>query len=963
VRQHTNAANAAPAGPTLFTSRTWTIIGAVLCAVALSGAFAGPAIASPPQIVTQAISPVGLTGATLYTEVNPRGFNTNYRFEYGKTTAYGSQAPADTELFAGDGILPVKGLAKLSGLQEGATYHYRVVAMNSDGMSLGPDQTFTTGIDPAGCPNATLRAAQVSATLPSGTTELPACMALEMVSPVVKGQQAIRASTNQQNASISIDGEHALFRSTAALAETEAVVDFNHGDIYLARRDQHGWTTIPANLRQMAGIGTPFGPNGFAPDFSGWFHVAAEDRIQNGEGIRRAFRFSLNRTATPFSPLLVTTEEPSVAGKFAGTSTDLSRLYIKVGSGGGASPRRYHLDDPIPAPDGIARSNVYVAALAEDGQPEPVQLFARDSLGKEWGGNCGVRVGGDVDLSISQGQVTQRVRMQGAISEDGERVYFSTRPSQPESGNCDSVANKMRILKRAETPAGPVIENLAASECPTIPRACPGQATGDIVSGSKIVTNVTPSTPAGTIDLCMLLAGIGSSGIPVGTTIAQMLSPSELELSANATTTASGVSLRVNDGDDNFQGASVDGTKVFFTTTRRLANSDLDCGGASCGLALGQATGCDIYLYDSSLPVGNRLIQVSAGDATNPTPGAGAKVLNSIAGISTDGSHVYFAAEGVLTTTPNKLGAVAQAGQPNLYLYERDSAYPNGRTVFIGTLVPGDSGGLWGAEKVDALGSSSVYPVPAMDADGEEVGGDGHILLFKSKAQLTGNDVDGLRRDVYRYDSQTGSLQCISCLPGGDSAVGEAKGAEAAGLTEGSSMGPAFASLGRWVSEDGSSVVFQTAVGLLPGDTNGIEDEYLWADGQLQRLPGEDFADAPTISGDGSVVAFRRAEPLLPQDGDTAGDLYVARSGGGFPIPPVIPECVGEACQEPFQPQPPVSPAPSEAPSSGNVQEPPPRPCKKGFVRKNGKCVKRHPRKKHNDQKKRAASKRQGGVK
>ncbi len=278
----------------------------------------------------------------------------------------------------------------------------------------------------------------------------------------------------------------------------------------------------------------------------------------------------------------------------------------------------------------------------------------------------------------------------------------------------------------------------------------------------------------------------------------------------------------------------------------------------------------------------------------------------------------------MLTTAPNALGAVAVAGQPNLYLYQRDAANPNGRTAFIGKLVSGDAGELWGREKLDAFGESSVYPVPAMDAGGEEIGGDGHILLFKTKAQLTPADTDGLRRDVYRYDSETGSLQCVSCLPGGDSAAADVTGpGNGAGQFNGNPQGPAFASLSRWVSEDGDSVVFETAAPLLPEDANGIRDEYLWREGQFYRLPGKDIPDPPTISADGSSVSLRRNEQMLPQDGDTVADLYVLRAGGGFPIPAVIPPCVEEACQEPFRSQPAGSAAPSQTPGAGNL---PPSP-------------------------------------
>src|SRR5690606_28621681 len=117
--------------------------------------------------------------------------------------------------------------------------------------------------------------------------------------------------------------------------------------------------------------------------------------------------------------------------------------------------------------------------------------------GKVWGERCGARVGGiapDV-RGLSNG------RDQGAVSADGSRVLFSTRPGQTGSGLCDA-ANRLRIMERVETESGPTISQLITSECDRVAPAC-----------------------------------------------------------------------STTDGDDLFQGASVDQTKVFFLTNRQLADT------------------------------------------------------------------------------------------------------------------------------------------------------------------------------------------------------------------------------------------------------------------------------------------------------------------------------------------------------------------------------------------------------
>jgi hypothetical protein len=62
--------------------------------------------------------------------VNPNLRATTYSFQYGTTTAYGSETGARD---AGAGNAPADASAGLAGLAPGTTYHYRVVATNCTG--------------------------------------------------------------------------------------------------------------------------------------------------------------------------------------------------------------------------------------------------------------------------------------------------------------------------------------------------------------------------------------------------------------------------------------------------------------------------------------------------------------------------------------------------------------------------------------------------------------------------------------------------------------------------------------------------------------------------------------------------------------------------------------------------------------------------------------------------------------
>jgi hypothetical protein len=85
----------------------------------------------------------GPLSAKLHGHVNPEGSDTHYFFQYGLTSAYGSQAPA-TAQDAGAGSSQVQVQADVSGLSPATVYHYRLVAMSSAGTSYGKDVSFRT---------------------------------------------------------------------------------------------------------------------------------------------------------------------------------------------------------------------------------------------------------------------------------------------------------------------------------------------------------------------------------------------------------------------------------------------------------------------------------------------------------------------------------------------------------------------------------------------------------------------------------------------------------------------------------------------------------------------------------------------------------------------------------------------------------------------------------------------------
>ena len=114
--------------------------------------------APAPSATTNAASTITTSSATLNGNINDNGAATMISFEYGADTNYGTLVTAiPASLAAGAGSTPVTG--PVSGLVCATTYHFRIKASNSGGITFGNDATFSTLACPAQAPSATTLAA------------------------------------------------------------------------------------------------------------------------------------------------------------------------------------------------------------------------------------------------------------------------------------------------------------------------------------------------------------------------------------------------------------------------------------------------------------------------------------------------------------------------------------------------------------------------------------------------------------------------------------------------------------------------------------------------------------------------------------------------------------------------------------------------------------------------------------
>jgi phosphodiesterase/alkaline phosphatase D-like protein len=96
-----------------------------------------------PSAVTKDVTSLSWITARLNGTVNPMGSPTLFYWEYGTTTTYGKKTSSWS---VGSGMSDSNVYADIGNLLPNTTYHFRFVAGNSAGTTLGSDLTFTTTV-------------------------------------------------------------------------------------------------------------------------------------------------------------------------------------------------------------------------------------------------------------------------------------------------------------------------------------------------------------------------------------------------------------------------------------------------------------------------------------------------------------------------------------------------------------------------------------------------------------------------------------------------------------------------------------------------------------------------------------------------------------------------------------------------------------------------------------------------
>jgi hypothetical protein len=96
-----------------------------------------------PGLLTKPATEISQTGITLNAEYSGNGEDTHYWWEYGQTTKYGQLAPAEPA-DAGSPGTPTQLSTVITDYEAYSTYHFRIVAENPEGKTIGQDLTFET---------------------------------------------------------------------------------------------------------------------------------------------------------------------------------------------------------------------------------------------------------------------------------------------------------------------------------------------------------------------------------------------------------------------------------------------------------------------------------------------------------------------------------------------------------------------------------------------------------------------------------------------------------------------------------------------------------------------------------------------------------------------------------------------------------------------------------------------------
>ena len=920
-----------------------------------------------PEIEAEWTASALFEEATLKARFGIEEGETTYRFEYLTQGEY----EANGESFSGPNaptVTPVPDAhvgsqsvvsVRLSGLQPGTAYAWRVVATSPAGTTEGAARTFRTPSRPvaSSCPNEALRAGPGAL--------LPDCRGYEMVSPVDKNGGEIAAYEYEGFAASEFfdgldqaapSGEKLAYSSAAAFADSTGSPYVSE---YIAsrRNDEDGsgeWTTSAISPPERGGVtNSPGGATSeykaFLPDLSiGWLAPDTGVKLDScaTAGYRNLYRHTVSDGT--YSALCSASAEPPECLEPGSSENATCYLWPELqGYSTDRSHAVFRVNDSLTseAPKGRTQWQLYEWS---DSQPRLVSILP-DGTPYDGTSSAGTEIanGPSSGTNPASGSDGKLDTVDHALSADGSRLYW-TAAREDEFGNHYWGPLYVRT-------------NIDRTQSPLEAPGGAATGTGVTTAGSTVVNFVvaakgTATLTEGSSELTSLFTSIGKFvsgqpiagvGIPPGTTVLAATS-STLTLSApvEAGKTKSKVAIKSEGPQPFVVGQQIIGSGISPHTTITAVGA----GTLSLSMAATKTNSSSLSAFSKcseptvkacTIPVSAEPAQFWTADedgskaifSSSPgSTGAGnlyeydlaqeastfiAGESLGVLGASRDLSYLYFASEEAIAGAQSiESGAEPTAGKPNVYL-DHDGAFTFLGTLNFGDVFPG---------YIEFFLPSPVASSPRMHV--ARVSADGEHLAFVSAARLTAYDNTDASsgeadREVYVFDSTQGSLGklwCASCNPSG----AQPRGANLSSLQSESLWTAAWlpgyqAQLygRRPLLDSGRRLYFNSVDPLSPRDANGAQDVYQWEapgsgdcttekhdysaqnGGCVSLLSsGESPEDSEFVdaSADGKDVFIRTESSLAPQDPGSV-DIYDAREGGGEPRSEAGPSCEGDSCQ------------------------------------------------------------------
>ena len=790
----------------------------------------------PPVILSESAEATGQTMAKFGAQINPGGAETRYDFEYGPTASYGTTAPIPDGTIAA-GFAEEDVAVEPTSLMVGTTYHFRVVAVNSNSPTpvYGADQTVTT------VPSALIaeeRVAEVSsesATLNAEISSLgnethyyfqygtsscdkgsSSCTDAPMPpGPGIGLQEHKPVSTHLQNLTAEMTYHYRVVATNTLGTSYGPELTFRtqpRGEA-LALPDGRAWEMVSPPNKESAIIEPINGEGeGGSNEAQGGVIKTSED----GNAITYLATAPIGETEGNIAPdadqifaargpagwatetlTAPRTEEAEVGVNFGGKGSEYKLFSQDLSLGLVEPPTRSLLsseatEGTIYLRDAVGRD--YFPLVTAANTPPGTKLngtFLLSGVNNPY--DVGV-VGGSPDLS--------HVILESTAALTSNAVATGTTSSLYEwaGGRLQLVS----VLPN-DKPANTEEDQQAYIGSVTEQEAKHVSSSRNAVSedGSRVIWNTGKEH-----HLYMWDATRGES----------------VQIDA-----AQGVK-EPSGAEPKFQIASSDGSKVFFADGEKL----------TAGATANGAGEPNLYEFE----VTSSSVQSLAGKLTDLTvdaPNAGTSVI----GASEDGAYVY-----------------TEGSSSAVLLHDTGTGWSN-------TAIPGE-----------------VLDSPESSHEGRaRVSPDGRYLAFESA-----DSVD-------LYDASTNHVVCVSCNPTGELPTGGASRLPQwteNGGDHGSGEGKSSQS--RYLLDSGQ-LFFETSEALVPQDTNGEQDVYEYEPKGVGNCEGtsKTFSEASLgcvglissgaspqessfleASDSGDDVFFLTKERLLPRDTDNAVDIYDA---------------------------------------------------------------------------------------